>query len=147
MIRKIFIFLAVAFIAIQFVPVTLNQSKIISKDDFITTTNPPKEIAVLLQSSCYDCHSNNTNYPWYDRVAPVSWWIQGHVDEGKDELNFSEWNTYTTKRKNHKLKEIVEETEEKKMPLESYLIKRGDAKLSESQITNLKNWIETIKEE
>lgn len=145
--RKIFLILAILFIAIQFIPVELNQSEDISKDDFIATTNPPKEITTLLKTSCYDCHSNNTVYPWYDRIAPVSWWINEHVEHGKSELNFSEWNTYTKKRQNHKLKEIIEETEKAKMPLESYLIMHGDAKLSEEQIMSLKKWVNTIKEE
>lgn len=143
--RKIILFLAIVFIAIQFVPVAWNTSEVTSKDDFIEVTNPPRKIANLLKTSCYDCHSNNTVYPWYDRVAPVSWWVADHVAEGKSELNFSEWNSYSEKRKNHKLKEIVEETEERKMPLDSYLIMHGDAKLSEEEIAELKNWIATIK--
>ena len=145
--RKIVLVLAILFIAIQFIPVELNQSENISKDDLIVTTNPPKEIALLLKTSCYDCHSNNTNYPWYDRIAPVSWWISGHVDHAKGELNFSEWNTYSQKRKNHKIKEIIEETEEGEMPLESYLIMHGEAKLSSEQQEQLKNWLQTIKAE
>ncbi|PHR72223.1 MAG: cytochrome C [Lutibacter sp.] len=145
--RKILLFLLIIFIGIQFIPVELNQSEITSNNDFIAATNPSKEIETLLKTSCYDCHSNNTNYPWYDRVAPVSFWVRQHIDEAKDELNFSEWNTYTQKRKNHKIKEIIEETEEGEMPLESYLIMHVDAKLSIIQIEQLKNWLDTIKAE
>ncbi len=147
MVRKILLFLLIVFIGLQFVPVELNQSENISENDFIAVTNPPKEIETLLKTSCYDCHSNNTNYPWYDRIAPISWWIKDHIDEGKEELNFSEWNTYSQKRKNHKIKEIIEETEEGKMPLESYLITHGDAILSITQTEQLKNWLHTIKAE
>lgn len=145
--RKILLFLLFVFVGIQFIPVELNQSESTSENDFIAVTNPPKEIEALLKTSCYDCHSNNSNYPWYDRIAPVSFWVRHHIDEAKDELNFSEWNTYSQKRKNHKIKEIIEETEEGEMPLESYLIMHGDAKLSLVQIEQLKNWLDTIKAE
>jgi len=145
--RKILIALVLLFIIIQFIPVELNQSETISKDDFIATMNPPEEIAQMLKTSCYDCHSNNTNYPWYDRVVPVSFWVKHHIDEAKEELNFSEWNTYSKKRKNHKIKEIIEETEEGEMPLKTYVIMHSDAKLSSEQQEQLKNWLETIKAE
>ena len=75
----------------------------------------------MLKSSCYDCHSNHTKYPWYNNVTPVSWWIASHISEVKEELNFSEWENYTLKKKKHKLKEIIEETGEGEMPLRSYL--------------------------
>ena len=143
--RKIIIALVLLFVAIQFVPVELNQSKTTSKDDFIATLNPPTEIATMLQTSCYDCHSNNTNYPWYDKIAPVSFFVRHHIDEAKEELNFSEWNTFSDKRKKKKLKEIVEETEEGEMPLTAYTIMHGEAKLSSEQRKQLKNWIDTIK--
>lgn len=145
MIRKIVIFLAIVFIAIQFVPVEWNTSDEVTTDDFIVATNAPSNISKILKTSCYDCHSNNTVYPWYDKIAPVSWWINGHVDHGKGELNFSEWETFSEKKKRHKLKEIVEEVEKRKMPLDSYLIMHGDAELSDEQIENFKKWIETIK--
>ncbi len=145
MIRKIVIFLAIVFIAIQFVPVDWNTTDEVTANDFIVATNAPVNISNLLKTSCYDCHSNNTVYPWYDKIAPVSWWINGHVDHGKGELNLSEWETFSEKKKRHKLKEIVEEVEKRKMPLDSYLIMHGDAELSEEQIENLKKWIETIK--
>ena len=143
--RKIVLILLVVFVIIQFIPVELNQSEIVSKEDFIEVTKPSNEVSLMIHYSCYDCHSNNTFYPWYDKIAPVSWWINHHVEEGKDELNFSEWGSYSEKRKNHKLEEFVEMIEEKEMPLKSYLITHRDAKLSSEQIEILKKWIETIK--
>ena len=143
--RKIGLLLIIAFIVIQFIPVTLNQSEIVPKEDFIEVMKPSDEIALLITSSCYDCHSDNTVYPWYDKVAPVSWWINHHIEEGKEELNFSVWDSYSDKRKKHKLEEIVEMIEEKEMPLKSYLITHRDAELSNQEIEILKNWIETIK--
>lgn len=144
--RKLLLLLVIIFIGIQFVPVNLNQSEQEQKDDIIVTENPPQEIALLLKISCYDCHSNNSEYPWYDKIAPVSWWVAHHIDEAKDELNFSEWATFTSKRKNHKLKEMMEVLDEGEMPLKSYLIMHGNAKVSAEQVEQLKSWINTIKE-
>ena len=145
MIRKILFILGLLLIAIQFVPVPQNDDANIPDEDFILSETPPMEIAVILKNSCYDCHSNRTHYPWYSSVAPVSWWIKSHIDEGKEELNFSKWAGYKAKKKKHKLEEIVEEIEEKHMPLDSYLITHGDARIDETEFTDLKNWIETIK--
>ncbi len=144
--RKILIGLAIVFIGIQFIPITLNQSEKVSENDIIVSLNPPQEIAELLKTSCYDCHSNNSKYPWYDKIAPVSWWVAHHIDEAKEELNFSEWVAFTSKRKNHKLEEMIEVLDEGEMPLSSYLIMHGDAKVSTEQAEQLKNWINTIKE-
>ena len=143
--RKLYLLLAIVFVAVQFVPVEENKSETFSKDDFITTTNPPENIVFLLKNSCYDCHSNHSKYPWYDKIAPVSWWVAHHIDEAKEELNFSEWASYSPKRKQKKLEEIVEETEEGEMPLNSYLWMHGDAKLSADQVVQLKDWINSIK--
>lgn len=143
--RKILYILILLFVGIQFVPVQLNQSALATEHDFIKVEQVPTDLAILLKNSCYDCHSNFTRYPWYDRIAPVSWWVQGHVDHGKEELNFSEWGTYSDRRKQKKLKEIIEEIEEGEMPLKSYLITHGDAKLSVAEFEALKTWISTIK--
>ena len=143
--RKMYLLLAIVFVAIQFVPVDLNESETFSKDDFIAVTNPPDHIAIMLKTSCYDCHSNYTKYPWYDKIAPVSWWVEDHVDHGKEELNFSEWATYSAKKKSKKLEEIIEETEEGEMPLNSYLWMHGDAKLTDGQVEELKEWVNSIK--
>ena len=143
--RKVFLIVGLLFIAIQFVPVDYNQAEINTEVDFIASETPPNELAVIIKNSCYDCHSNFTRYPWYDKIAPVSWWVQGHVDHGKEELNFSEWANYSVKKKKHKLEEFIEMIEEKEMPLPSYLIMHGDAKLSDNEVNQLKSWIETIK--
>lgn len=80
----------------------------------------PSDVAFALHRACYDCHSNNTHYPWYTNIQPVGIWMADHVDEGKDELNFSEFGNYKPRRKLKKLKEIVDEIEEGAMPLNSY---------------------------
>jgi hypothetical protein len=106
--------------------------------------NPPTEVGNIIKMACYDCHSYKTEYPWYSYIAPVSWWIGHHIEEGREHLNFSIWGKYTDKKSLHKLEEIIEETEEGEMPLKSYVIMHGSAELNKEQITALTNWFNTI---
>ncbi len=94
----------------------------------------------IVEKTCYDCHSNKTNWPWYSYIAPVSWVVAKHVKDGRDELNFSIWQEYSQKRKSKKLEELVEEMEEGKMPLSPYTITHPEAKLSEEEINKLVMW-------
>ena len=111
--------------------------------------NPPvtKEIAAnevarkVLKRACYDCHSNETLWPWYSYVAPVSWLIARHVDHGRDRLNFSEWDKYSLRDKKHILKDIPEEIEEGEMPMDNYLPLHPEAELSEEDIEALEKWV------
>ena len=105
----------------------------------------PNEIGVILQTSCYDCHSNNTEYPWYSNVQPLAWWLQDHVNEGKRKLNFDEFNTYDAKKKKHKLDEVVEMIEEDEMPLTSYTLVHRDASLSPENKTKIINWARELQ--
>lgn len=144
--RKIFLFTIIIFVGMQFISVQPNYSDTFSKDDIIRATKAPSNIAIMLKNSCYDCHSNHTKYPWYNNVAPVSWWMASHISDAKEELNFSEWETYSPKKKKHKLEEIIEETEEGEMPLRSYLWTHREARLSKEQVNQLKMWINSIQE-
>lgn len=145
MVKKILIVIAVVFVGIQFVSVDKSVVEADPQNDFIVATNAPENVANTMVSSCYDCHSNQTNYPWYSNVAPISWWVQDHVNEGREELNFSEWKSYSDKRKKKKLEEIIEEVEEKEMPLSSYTIAHSNAKLSEEQEEDLIKWVEYLQ--
>ena len=142
--KKIGIGLALLFIVIQFFTIDKINPEVIQENDFITITNPPKSVAQTLKTTCYDCHSNESKYPWYSNVAPVSWWVKDHINEGRDELNFSEWGTFSDKRIAKKLEEVVEEVEEGEMPLPPYLITHSDAKLSESQTKELLDWFKYL---
>lgn len=104
------------------------------------STQVPPEVQAIFERSCYDCHSNQTVWPWYTNVAPVSWFIADHVKDGREELSFSEWGAYPPKKADHKLEEICEMVEKGEMPLESYLILHGGAKLSEPDKQTLCNW-------
>jgi hypothetical protein len=98
------------------------------------------EVKMIVQTACYDCHSNNTRWPWYSYVAPASWLVTHDVHEARDELNFSLWNTYSQKRINRKFQEIVEEIEEEEMPMPIYIIMHSEADIDQEQRTVLINW-------
>jgi len=146
MIKKIVIGFAVLFVLIQFIRIDKTNPPVDLQEDYIVVTNAPEEIADMLKSSCYDCHSNESKYPWYSNVAPVSWWLKDHINEGRDELNFSKWGSYETKRKRHKMEESIEMIEEGEMPLPPYTITHSDAKLSELQKQKLVDWFTYIKD-
>lgn len=146
LIKKILLFLFAALVAIQFFPAKKNTSTFLVGANDITVLHPTSAaVKTILAQSCYDCHSDNTEYPWYTRIQPVGWWMQDHVDEGRSELNFSQFGTYSTKRAQHKLDEIIEEIREGEMPLTSYLITHREAKLTESERQLLADWISTIQ--
>ena len=132
----------ILFIGIQFIRIDRTNPKVVKKNDFIAMTKPDKDIEGMIRSACYDCHSNETEHPWYTNIAPVSWWIGNHIKEGREHLNFSEWAKYSEEAKNHKLHECEEELEEGKMPLDSYTWTHGDAKLSKKQKEKLAEWFE-----
>jgi hypothetical protein len=97
----------------------------------------------MLKNACNDCHSYDTNYPWYSKVAPVSWWIQDHIKEGRSHLNFSIWGSYKPKKAAHKMEECAEEVGEGKMPMNNYTWMHSEAKLSDAQLSELITWFET----
>ena len=140
MIKKIAIGFIVLLVIIQFFRIDKTNPTIIQENDFISITNPPENIKNLLKTSCYDCHSNESTYPWYTNVAPISWWVKQHINEAREELNFSEWGAFTEKRKKHKLEECFEMVEEGEMPLKSYLIVHDEAKLTTEQKNELVVW-------
>ncbi len=145
-IKIIVLILLVAFVGIQFVPIQRNQSDIVPKTDFLLVNNPPKMVGTLLQESCYDCHSNNTDYPWYNKIQPVAWFLEDHIKEGKKELNFNEWDGYSDRRKNSKLKSIKNQIEDDEMPLSSYTLIHRDAILSDSEKKLVINFINKIRD-
>ena len=102
----------------------------------------PPDIMTILEKSCYDCHSNNTNWPFYSYIAPVSWLIASDVQNARKHLNFSEWNNLPAEKKTKSKEEIIEEVSEDKMPLPIYLIMHSAAKLSDEQKMKLKEWAE-----
>ena len=131
-------------IIIQFIRPSRNERGP-SENDISKKYNVPSEVQIILKESCYDCHSNNTRYPWYTNIQPVGWWIQSHINEGREHLNFSEFGTYAEKKAKHKFEEIEESMETGWMPLESYLIIHSEAALSPEQALAVKNWASALK--
>lgn len=146
-VKWIFISLAVIFVLIQFLPKGLPENHAETSNDLLSVYAVPEEVAGILKNSCYNCHSNNTDYPWYSYVTPVNYLIAHDVAEGREELNFSEWGQYDRKKQIKKLNEIPEEIEEGEMPLPIYTTIHGDAVVSEEQLTLLSAWAETLTEE
>lgn len=139
-VKKILLVLLVIFIGMQFYRPDKNLAENDMKTAFLTDTNPPAEVKRILETSCYDCHSNNTEYPWYNNIAPVSYWLADHVKHGKGHLNFSEWDKYSKKKKDHKLEELIEMVEDGVMPLNEYTWTHSEANLTQEQKQGIIDW-------
>lgn len=126
--------LAAIFVLIQFVPVDRTNPPVEGE------VPAPPEVREVLQRACYDCHSNETNWPWYSRVAPVSWLVARDVHEGREHLNFSTWNRLSTRDQVEAMRESWEEVEEGEMPLWFYLPPHPEARLSDRDRELLRNW-------
>ncbi|UKN00263.1 heme-binding domain-containing protein [Paracrocinitomix mangrovi] len=143
--KKILIGLLAVFVIIQFFRIDTSTKPVDPTQDFLNVTNAPENVSVIMQSACYDCHSDQTKYPWYSQIAPVSWWVKHHVDEGKEHLNFSVWASYPLKKADHKLEECIEEVEEGEMPLNSYTCMHSDANLSDEEKATLNDFFQSLR--
>ena len=117
-------------LVIQVIPVERNVSTVPPGQSFEKTEKVPANVAAILKVSCYDCHSNNTRYPWYSELQPGAYFMAQHIKEGKEELNFDEFNDYSKRRKKAKIKSIISQIEKEEMPLKSYLLLHPDAGLT-----------------
>lgn len=147
MIKKIMTGALVALLLIQFFRPEKNQSREPSTNDITAQYAVPEEVQEIMKKACNDCHSNNTQYPWYSNVQPVAWWIQDHVQEGKKELNFSTFASYKPKKQHHKLEEIVEQVKEEEMPLRSYTWMHRAAALTQQERVTLTRWADALRQQ
>ena len=139
--RKKALFVGILLVlGIQLIPVPRENPEVVAP---ITV---PDDVRMVLENSCYDCHSNLTEWPWYSRVAPVSWLVYKDVKKGRDELNFSEWGEYSDRRRNHKLEEVEEKVSEGEMPLKVYLPLHPEARLSDADRQTLIEWSRAERE-
>ena len=127
------VMLVAVFLVIQLIPVERNVSTVPPGQSFERTQKVPANVAAILKVSCYDCHSNNTRYPWYSELQPGAWFMARHITKGKEELNFDEFNNYSKRRKKAKIKSIISQIEKDQMPLKSYLLLHHDADLTPEQ--------------
>lgn len=141
--KKTGIVLVVILVGIQFIPTDINQQEEIPKTDIRHVYDVPDNVMNILQTSCYDCHSNNTNYPWYSNVQPMRFLMDRDIREGKEELNFSEFGSYSQRKQKNKLDRISKQVKADKMPLPSYLLLHSNAKLSADDKQEIINWVET----
>jgi len=132
--RKVLLVVLLTVIGIQLIPVPRENPPVVAS---ITV---PDDVRTILENSCYDCHSNLTEWPWYSRVAPASWLVYKDVKRGRDEMNFSAWGEYSDRRRNHKLEEIEELVTDEKMPLKIYLRMHPEAELSAADAETLIEW-------
>lgn len=145
MIKKILLGLLAALVLIQLFRPTKNVSEErITANDVSKVYAIPDDVHQLLMAKCYDCHSNNTNYPWYSNLQPVAWWLAHHIDEGKAEVNFSEFRSYPREKALHKLEEVGEVTQDGSMPLESYTLLHHNAKITPEEQSKINNWLKSL---
>jgi len=128
-------------LVIQFIRPDTSAPAVDASQDLCQMLQPPVEVARILKSACYDCHSNETRYPWYSQIVPVSWWLNNHVQEGREHLNFSTFGTLSPRNRAEALEEAAEEIEEGEMPLNSYTWTHADARLSTEQKNALTTWL------
>ncbi|MDC6365023.1 MULTISPECIES: heme-binding domain-containing protein [Flavobacteriaceae] len=143
--KKIGIALLVILIGMQFYRPEKNLSEGAYVMAFEEETKPNEEVKMILKTACYDCHSAHTEYPWYNNIAPISYWLDHHIEEGKEHLDFSDWENYSIKKKDHKLDELIEEVEEGEMPLNEYTWTHSAAKLTENQKEVLIDWTKKVR--
>ncbi len=137
----------VVLVILQFVGPKRPATSAQNPGDIFHQTEIPSAIGGMLKTACYDCHSMETTYPWYGYIAPVSWFLISHIDEGREELNFSDWSSLDKRSKLRALKDIQEVIEEGEMPMASYVNMHSEAALSDSQKEALMDWAKTLSRE
>ncbi len=137
--------LVFGFVVIQFYRPDRTNLPVVQAETLEATTQVSENVAAILKRSCSDCHSNETIYPWYSNISPFSWLLADHIEEGRRELNYSVWNTYSAKKKRHKFEEICEQITSGEMPHNQYLWLHADAQLSEEDKKIVCDWAETEK--
>lgn len=140
-IKKILLALLFVFIAIQFIQPAHNKSEQILPTDFAKVYAVPNNVQSVLQNACYDCHSNNTKYPWYSNIQPMAWMLARHIKNGKEKLNFSGFGNNTTRRQVSKLKEISNQIKDDEMPISSYKMMHKNANPTKEEKVLIMDWM------
>ena len=147
-VRNTILIIIVLFVAvIQFFPVDNSNPQTDPSKDFMVVKNPSRKITAMIKTSCYDCHSYKTRYPWYSDIAPFSWLLESHIRRGREHLNFSEFADYSRDESNHAIEEMKEVIDNNEMPLKSYVLIHKKARLTEEMRGNLSGWLSSGKNE
>lgn len=144
--KKIVILIVVIFVLLQFFPVQKPEVLIENPNDFLINTSVPENISTKLKSACYDCHSNESNFPWYANIAPPKWFVFKHINEGRKELNFSNWNALNKDDKVEILDDISTVLMDGEMPLKNYTLLHSEAKLTNEEKEIIINWMDELLE-
>ncbi len=142
--RYILLGLAGILVIMQFFRIDKSVPPYDQTRDLLNVTQAPAEIATLMRAACYDCHSYETKYPWYANVAPVSWWLKGHINEGREHLNYSMYGTWSAGDQAEAVEETLEAVKEGWMPLDSYKWNHPEARLTTAQRQNISTWLESL---
>lgn len=142
--KKILLGLLALFVVLQFIPIDRSVPALDASQDFLQIVNAPKEMATLIKNACYDCHSYESEYPWYSKIAPVSLLIRSHIKGGRQEMNFSEWGSYSKEKAYSKLEECFEMVSERKMPMKSFVNMHPEAQMTDVQVTGLAQWFQQL---
>jgi hypothetical protein len=142
----IFFIILIAYIVIQFIRPARNVSGQVSETDILKLFNVPGNVSTLLKNACYDCHSNNTNYPWYSNIQPVGWLLAEDIKDGKAELNFSEFGSLSSRRQISKLKNVASRIKDGTMPLPMYQLMHPEARLTEDEKQLLIDWFKNTRD-
>jgi hypothetical protein len=140
------ILVALVFVGIQFVPTQMTNAAVDESRTINARLRVTSEVNAILARSCNDCHTHQTRFPWYSRVAPVSWLLSDHIIEGRDHLNFSDWAAYDAEEQDLFLQNICRITRRGAMPISSYLYIHRDAKLSEADVKTLCDWTQSERD-
>lgn len=131
---------------IQFIPVDRENKPVKKSENFVDVFHTPPKVLQLLKNACYDCHSNETVYPYYAFIAPISWGIKHHINEGRERLNFSVWTTFNADLKKNMLVNSADVLQNKLMPMPGYIAYHPKANLTNAQRTVLINYFNKILE-
>jgi len=145
-VKKAFLYLLILFVLIQFYPMEKPKVNFSNPNDFLLNNKMPLDIAKTIKNSCYDCHSNETKYPWYSKIAPIKWLVFHDINEGREKLNFSEWNSLSIDDKSDKLFDIQDEINEGEMPMKIYTYIHRNTQLTEEQRTLISDFVEKLAE-
>jgi len=140
LIKRVVLGLVVAGVAIQFYRPTRTNPPVNPSRRLEAAAQIPATTAAILQRSCYDCHSNETRWPWYSAVVPMAWGVANHVTEGRAHMNFSEWGAYPPRKRVAMLEKMCDEVREGRMPLPSYLLLHAEARLAEADWKAVCDW-------
>lgn len=138
--KKIIFWTAVVFVGIQLIPIDRENKPVDKKDNFVDIYKTPENIKTILKNACYDCHSNETEYPTYSYIAPISWTIKDHINDGREHLNFSEWGSYNKDLKQSAIEKTISSVRDLQMPLRSYIGYHPKANLTTRDRKALENY-------